>query len=87
MGGVRRVDDAHDEDVGADPGLEFGGGAFGGGAAVVDDGDALGQAVGLFEVLGGEQDGGACAAQFVDGVPQPQRIARRVPRDELLGFE
>ena len=39
-----------------DPPLELGGGALGDDAAAVDDGDAVGQPVGLLEVLGGEED-------------------------------
>ena len=43
----------------ADLGLERGGGALGDDLAAVDDPDAIGEAVGLLEVLGGEEDGHA----------------------------
>ena len=63
------VGQSEGEQIGADGGLELGGGAFGGDAAVVDHGDALGESVSFLEVLGGEQHGGAGGAQLVDARP------------------
>jgi len=40
--------------------------------AVVDDDDVLGEPVGLFEVLGGEEHGGATRNECLDHVPQGQ---------------
>jgi hypothetical protein len=39
---------------------------------VVDDGDVVGQRVGLVEVLRGEQDCGSAADQAADEVPEVQ---------------
>jgi hypothetical protein len=55
--------------AGADRGLELPGGALGDDPAVVDDGDPVGQLVGLVQVLGGQQDGGAAGGQRSDDVP------------------
>ncbi len=49
--------------------FEFVGGAFGGDAAVVEDGDAVGELVRLFEVLGGEEDGDASGDECADDAP------------------
>jgi hypothetical protein len=43
---------------------------------VVDDGDRVGEAVGLLEVLGGEQHVGAAGDEGVDGLPQLVAAAR-----------
>ena len=53
------VDDGDEELGAADLALELAGVAAGDDPAVVDDHDVVGQAVGLLEVLGGEQDGRA----------------------------
>src|SRR5207302_1224468 len=44
-------------------------GAGGDDRPVVDDHDGVGQGVGLVEVLGGEQDGGAVGHEVADHVP------------------
>ncbi|CAM5409959.1 hypothetical protein SGLAM104S_08989 [Streptomyces glaucescens] len=54
--------------AGDDP-LESLGGAFGGEVAVVEDGDAVGELVGFFEVLGGEEDGDAVGDEVADDLP------------------
>ena len=57
------------DDVAADGGFEGGGGVFDEDFAVVDDGEAVAEFVGLFHVVGGEDDGDAFAAESLDGVP------------------
>ena len=47
------------DDVAADAGLELVGGALGDDATAVEHRDAVGEPVGLLEVLGGEEDGRA----------------------------
>ena len=59
-----------DDHRGAQVGLQLGRGAFGDDPAVVDHHDVAGQAVGLLEVLGGEQHGGALGHQSLDDPPQ-----------------
>ncbi|CAM5578852.1 hypothetical protein SVIOM342S_02120 [Streptomyces violaceorubidus] len=49
--------------------LEFLGGAFGGDPPVVQHGDAVGEFVGLRQVLGGEEDGDAAGDEFADDLP------------------
>ena len=57
VGDARRIAvEPGDDDVGADGALEVGGRALGDDLAVVDDADAVGERVGLLEVLGGEED-------------------------------
>ena len=50
--------------------LELGGRAEGQHLAVVDDGEAVAELVGLFHVVGGEQDGLAVAVQLAEDLPQ-----------------
>jgi hypothetical protein len=66
------ADAAHAEvvdDVAADAGFEGGGGVFDEDLAVVDDGEAIAELVGLFHVMRGEDDGDALAAKALDGFP------------------
>ena len=60
----------------ADGGLELVGGALGDDAAAVDDRDAVGELVGLVEVLRGEQHGRARRDEPADGVPHLRAGAR-----------
>ena len=53
----------------ADRGLQLVGGALRDLAAAVDDGDPVGQLVGLVEVLGGQQDRRPLRDQLADGLP------------------
>ena len=50
--------------------LDLGGGAFADDAAFVDDDDAVGEGVGLFEVVGGEEDGFAAGGEGADLLPE-----------------
>ena len=56
--------------------LEFGWGAFGDDAAVVEYGDLVGELVGLFEILGGEEDGDALGDELADDLPHRAATAR-----------
>ena len=66
---VGALDQLDAEARGADLGLELGGGALGDLPAAIDDGDPVGQRVGLVEVLGGQQDRGSLGDQVADRVP------------------
>jgi hypothetical protein len=55
---------------GAEAGLELAGRALGDHAPSVDDRDAVGEAVGLLQVLGGEHQRGALPHQLPDQPPQ-----------------
>lgn len=57
-----------DVSAGDEP-LQFLGGAFGGDPAVVEHGDAVGEFVGLLQVLGGEEDGDAVGDEGADDLP------------------
>ncbi len=61
---------------GASPTLEFGGGALGEGAAAAEDGDAVGEPVGLLQVLGGQEDRRTARGEFADHLPQLLAVAR-----------
>ena len=56
--------------------LELERGALGDDPAVVDDDDVVGELVGLVEVLGGEEQGGAVAHEVAQHVPQLDAAAR-----------
>ena len=58
------------DDRGAEVGLELGRRALGDDAPVVDHHDVAGQAVGLLEVLGGEQHRRALGHQLLDDAPE-----------------
>jgi hypothetical protein len=76
--------DSQLEGGGADGGLELVRGALGDHPAGVDDGDPVGQLIGLIEILGGEQDGGAAGDQGADGVPHLASGARIEARGRLI---
>lgn len=57
-------------------GLELVGGAAGDDEAVVDDADVVRQAVGLLQVLGGQQERRAACDEFLDDLPQLLPVAR-----------
>ena len=67
---TRRRGDRHVDAVVADVRLQLVGGAVRNRAPVVEHDDVVGQLVGLVEVLGGEQDGGAVADEAAQHVPQ-----------------
>ena len=46
------------------------GGSFGDDVAAIDDGDVLGELIGLFQVVGGEQDGQAFGGEVADFIPE-----------------
>jgi hypothetical protein len=69
LGATFGVGDADVEGAGADRGLELAGRALGDDLPVVDDGDAPGELVGLVEVLGREEDGGASRHECSHDVP------------------
>src|SRR5215211_8406953 len=51
---------------------------------LVDDGDAVGELVGLFQVLGGQQHGGAGVDQVADQVPEVPAAGRVQPGGGLV---
>src|SRR6185437_939327 len=69
LGGIFRAQSEFDSGIGAEGGLEPLGRIKGQHLAVVDDGDALAKLVGLFHVVGGEDDGDAFFAQAAHGFP------------------
>ena len=75
----------HDLDlVAADGALELGGGAGGDGAAAVDDGDPVGELVGLLEVLRGQQHRRPARDQVADRGPDLVPAARVEPGGRLV---
>ena len=64
------------EALAADDPLEPVGGVVGDDPAVVDDGDLVGQRVGLLQVLGGEQHGRAVGDQVADDLPHVLALGR-----------
>jgi hypothetical protein len=68
--GVAVVVQPHLEHGRAEVGLELGRRPLGDDPSLVDDGEHLGQAVGLLEVLGGQQHGGAVVDERLDHLPQ-----------------
>ena len=72
------------EALAADAVLELVGGAVGDHLAVVDDRDAVGEPVGLVEVLGGQQDGRAVGDEVLDRHPQVDAAARVEARRRLV---
>jgi len=75
-GQVLWVDGAGLQELPADLGLQLVGGAAGDHAAVVDHGDAVGELVGLIQVLGGEQHCGAAGEQLADHHPDLDAASR-----------
>jgi hypothetical protein len=64
------------DDVAADAGFERSGRVFDEDFAVVDDGESVAEFVGLFHVVGGEDDGDAFAAEASDGFPHGDTALR-----------
>ena len=62
--------------VAADAGFERGGRVFDEDFAVVDDGEAVAEFVGLFHVVRGEDDGDAFGAEAADGFPHGDAALR-----------
>jgi len=82
------------DDGRAEPRLELAGGALGDDPAAVDDGDPVGEAVGLLQVLRREQQRAAArddparrGGRLVELTPDGRRLARDARRilDELEG--
>ena len=74
-----------DDEPGAFAGfLELARRALGDDAPVIDDDDLVGQRVGLFEVLGGQQQGDAFAHQLPDDVPHAQAAGGVEPGRRLV---
>jgi hypothetical protein len=67
--------------------LERGRGALADHGAVVDDGDGVGEVVGLFELLSGEQNGRALADQLGEEGPQLLSGGRVEPGARLVEQE
>ena len=76
---LSRVAEGHRDDRGPEVGLQLGRRALGDDVPVVDHHDVAGQAVGLFEVLGGEQHGRALAHQLLDHGPEVLRLCGSRP--------
>ena len=72
------------EPVAADLALQVGGRPLGDHAAVVDDRDAVGETVGLLEVLGREQHRRAAVDERLDRVPERDPAAEVEPRRRLV---
>ena len=68
----------------ADLGLQRSRGAGGDDAAVVEHDEVVGELLGLLEVLGGQQHGGAVGGQRTDLVPDLVAVARVEPGGGLV---
>ena len=84
LAGTRAVGELEVDDVAPHLALELVGGAFRDDASDVDHADAVGELVGLFQILRGEHDRGALGAQPVDDIPQLQPAARVESRRRLV---
>ena len=84
LGALLGVEQPHVQRAGADRRLELGRRALGDHAAVVDDGDAVGELVGLVEVLRAEQDRRARRRERADDVPHLVARARVEPGGRLV---
>ena len=67
---VEREARAATDGAGSADAFDFGWGAFTDDAAFVDDDDAMGEGVGLFEIMGSEEDGFALLCEVADLVPE-----------------
>src|SRR5690606_32086936 len=76
LGDVVLVDGDNVDPFAADLRLQLVGRALGDGRAGVDHHDVVGELLGLFEVLRGEQQGGAAADEIGDDAPQFVAAAR-----------
>ena len=74
--GIGGRGDHNPEVITADPALELVGRALGDHLAMIDDDDPGGEAIGLIEVLRGEQHGGAVLLELLDQIPHRQAAAR-----------
>ena len=72
--GVVAVDLRHDQ-VLPDGALEHLGGAFGHDPAAGDDADAVGQGVGLLQILGGEEDGSCITGDMISSCTFSQQAS------------
>ena len=77
----------HVEPLAAELVLELVGAALGDDVAAVDHGDAVGEAVGLVQVLGGEQHRGAVGDPAFDRLPEGDAAARVEPGGRLVEEE
>ncbi len=68
----------------ADLGLQLARRALCDGATVVDDDDVVGELIGLFEVLGGQQQRGAGGDELADDVPEAEAAAGIEPGGGLV---
>ena len=87
LGGARRVGAAGQVDLealAADAVLQLVGRAVGDDGAAVDDRDAVGEPLGLVEVLGRQQDGRALRDEVLDRLPQADAAARVQARRRLV---
>ena len=84
---IRFGDEGDRDALAADGGLQLVGGALGDDAAVVDDRDGVGEAVGLFQVLRREEHRRAAADEGLDDVPQGESTARVEARRGLVEEE
>ncbi len=75
---------AHLEGLAARLAFEALRGVVGDDLAVVDDRDLVGEGIRLFQVLGGEQDGGALLDQHADHVPHVVALGRVEARGRLV---
>src|SRR5579884_4530042 len=66
---IASVRDGQFEPLAADTGLQVVGGSVGDDAPLIDDGDAVGELIGLLQVLRGQQDGGAIGSKVADNLP------------------
>ena len=82
-----RVAELEPDDLRADARLQLLRCAAGDDPAVVEQGDRVGQLVGLLQVLGGEQDGHAFVDQVADGAPELLAAARVQPGRRLVQEE
>ena len=78
------IGDADAEHVSSDRRLQLGGVPCGDDPPVVDEGDPLGQAIGLLEVLGGQQHRRALPVELLDDAPQLLAGARVKPGGRLV---
>src|SRR5262249_31645185 len=72
----RRVGELEAKVAAGDAPFQLVGGALGDDAAVVEDGDSVGELVGLVEVLRREEDGDAAGGELADVVPHLTVAAR-----------
>jgi hypothetical protein len=84
VGPLLRVTQPHLQRARSDRGLELAGGALSDEVAVVDDGDPVGELVGLVQVLGGQQHRGPAGGQRPDDLPDLAAATRVQPGGRLV---